>query len=146
MTRVRVLLADDHAAVAEQLRGVLEPEFEVVATVGDGLSLITAVDTLSPDVIVTDLAMPGLDGIMAARAILRRNPHARIVFITVHSDPALVQQGLAEGALGYVLKLSAGEELVAAVHAALRGECYVSPGRSGLPGQPPPGEVLFPYK
>jgi len=130
MKRRRVLLAEDHAAVAEQLRGVLEPEFEVVALVGDGHALLDAVEAFRPDAIVTDIAMPGVDGITTTRAILRRNPDARIVFVTVHGEPALVQQGLAAGALGYVLKLVAGDELVPAVHAALRGERHLSRGVS----------------
>jgi DNA-binding NarL/FixJ family response regulator len=132
--RVRVLLADDHPAVAEQLRGVLEPEFEVIATVGDGHALIEAAATLRPDVIITDIGMPGLDGMAAARAILGRDAGARIVFVTIHDDPALVEQGLAAGALGYVVKLAAGEELVPAVRAALRGECHIA--RRGCPGAP----------
>jgi len=70
MTRARLLLADDHAAVAEQLRGVLEPEFEVAATVGDGRALVEAADAIRPDVIVTDVGMPCLDGIAAALMIL----------------------------------------------------------------------------
>jgi DNA-binding NarL/FixJ family response regulator len=125
--RTRVLVADDHLAVAESLRAVLEPEFDVIATVGDSNALIAAAATLIPDVIVTDITMPGLDGIAAAGEILRRHPRARIVFVTVHNDAKLVQKGLATGALGYVLKLTAGEELVPAVHAALRGKQYVSP-------------------
>ena len=92
----------------------------------DGRALVSAAEQLSPDVIVTDISMPGLDGIAAATAILRRNPAARIVFVTVHGDPSLVERGLATGALGYVLKLAAGDELVPAVHAALRGERQVS--------------------
>jgi DNA-binding NarL/FixJ family response regulator len=125
--RVRVLVADDHLAVAECLRAVLEPEFNVIATVGDGNALVAAATALTPDVIVTDIAMPGLDGIAAAGEILRRHPRARIVFVTVHNDAELVQKGLAIGALGYVLKLTAGEELVPAIYAALRGKKYVSP-------------------
>jgi DNA-binding NarL/FixJ family response regulator len=124
--RVRILVAEDHLAVAEGLRAVLEPEFDVIATVGDGHALVTAA-TLTPEVIVTDMAMPGLDGIAAAGEILRRHPRARIVFVTVHNDAELVQTGLAIGAWGYVLKLTAGEELVPAVHAALRGQQHVSP-------------------
>src|SRR5215475_3295353 len=107
--RVRILLAEDHLAVAEGLRAILEPEFDVIATVGDGHALVTAAATLTPDVIVTDITMPGLDGIAAAGEILRRHPRARIVFVTVHNDAELVQKGLATGALGYVLKLTAGE-------------------------------------
>jgi DNA-binding NarL/FixJ family response regulator len=124
--RGRVLLAEDHPAVAEDLRAVLEPEFDVIATVGDGYGLVAAADTLTPDVIVTDIPMPGLDGLAAAGEILETNPCARIVFVTVHNDASIVQKAFATGVLGYVLKLTAGDELVAATHAALRGECYVS--------------------
>jgi DNA-binding NarL/FixJ family response regulator len=87
----------------------------------DGYGLVAAADTLTPDVIITDIAMPGLDGMAAAGAILGRNPRARIVLVTVHNDTAMVQQALATGVLGYVLKLTAGEELVPATHAALDG-------------------------
>jgi DNA-binding NarL/FixJ family response regulator len=125
--RARVLLADDHPEVVEDLRAVVEREFEVVATVGDGNALIAAAERLVPDVIVTDIAMPGLNGIAAAAEILRRNPAARIVFVTVHNHPELVQSGLATGALGYVLKLTAGDDLVPAIHAVLRGEHHLSP-------------------
>ena len=126
MPQPRLLLADDHPETAELLRGLLQPEFDVVAHVQDGLALVGAADRLSPDVIVSDISMPGLDGISAAAAILRRNPAARIVLVTVHGDPTLVERGLATGALGYVLKVAAGEELIPAVHAALRGERHVS--------------------
>ena len=110
--RVRVLLADDHPEIVEDLRAVVEPEFEVVATVGNGYALVAAAETLVPDVIVTDISMPGLDGIAAADQILRRNPATRIVFVTVHNDPEMVQKGLATGALGYVLKFMAGDDLL----------------------------------
>ena len=126
MPRARVLLAEDHAAMAEHLRTVLAPEFDVIAIVRDGDTLLAAADALTPDVIVTDIGMPGRSGMAAAGEILRKHPQARIVFVTVHDDPVLVQQCLAAGALGYVLKLTAGEELRPAVQAALRGERYVS--------------------
>ena len=125
--RMRVILADDHPEIVEDLRALVEPEFEVVATVGDGHALVVAAETLTPDVIVTDIAMPGLNGITAAARILLRNPAARIVFVTVYNDPALVQKGLATGALGYVLKLTAGDDLLPAIRAALRGERHLSP-------------------
>ena len=118
---MRVILADDHPEIVEDLRALVEPEFEVVATVADGHALVVAAETLTPDVIVTDIAMPGLNGITAAARILRRNPAARIVFVTVYNDPVLVQKGLATGALGYVLKLTAGDDLLPAIRAALRG-------------------------
>ena len=125
--RVRILVADDHLAVAEGLCAVLEPEFDVIATVSDGNALVAATTTLTPDVIVTDIVMPGIDGITAASKILQRHPRACIVFVTVHNDAELVQKGLATGALGYVLKITAGEELIPAIHAALRGKQHVSP-------------------
>lgn len=125
--RARVLLADDHPKVVADLRALVEPEFEVVATVGDGHALVAAAETFAPDVVVTDIAMPGLNGITAAGEILRRNPAARIVFVTVHNHPVLVEKGLATGALGYVLKLTAGDDLVPAIRAALRGEHHLSP-------------------
>lgn len=125
--RARVLLADDHPAVLKDLCAVLQPEFDVIATVENGVALLAEVDALSPDVIVTDIAMPGLDGIAAASEILRKNPAARIVFVTVHDEAELVKKTLAMGVLGYVLKLRAGEDLVPAIHAALRGERHISP-------------------
>ena len=125
--RARVLLADDHPEVIEYLRAVVEREFEVIATVGDGHALVAAAEALAPDVIVTDIAMPGLNGIAAAAQILGSNPAARIVFVTVYNHPVLVEKGLAIGALGYVLKLTAGDDLVPAIHAVLRGEQHLSP-------------------
>ena len=135
MTRARVLLADDHTGNTDLLRRLLQPEFDVIADVQDGHALVTAAEALSPDVIVSDISMPGLDGIAAAVRILRRDPAARIVFVTVHADQLLVERGLATGALGYVLKLVAGDELVPAVRAALRGERHVS--GSGVVAQDP---------
>ena len=125
--RPRVLLADDHPAVVKDPCAVLEREFDVVATVEDGAALVATFDALAPDVVVTDIGMPGLDGIAAAGEILRKNPAARIVFVTVHDEAEMVKKGLAMGVLGYVLKLTAGEDLVPAIHAALRGERHVSP-------------------
>ena len=132
MYRPRVLLADDHAQTAELLRTLLATEFDVVALVEDGRTLINAAARFSPDAIVADISMPVLDGIEAAALICRRDPDARIVLVTVNAERILVERGLAAGALGYVLKDSAGDELVAAVHAALRGERYVSGVLGGL--------------
>ena len=126
VSRTRLLLADDHVETAEQLRDLLQPEFEVIAHVTDGLSLVKYAERLSPDVIVTDISMPGVDGITATAAILRSNPGARVVLVTVYGDASLVARGLETGALGFVLKLAAGEDLVPAIHAALRGERHVS--------------------
>lgn len=127
MTRRRVLLADDHAQTMQLWRTLLEPEFDVVGTVNDGESLVHAAERLAPDVIVSDIAMPGMSGIAAAGAILRRQPAARIIFATVHADSALLRSSLAAGAYAYVLKVRAADDLVPAVRAALRGELLISP-------------------
>jgi DNA-binding NarL/FixJ family response regulator len=120
--RPRVVVADDQAVVLTLLEQLLQDEFNVVASVGDGRALVDAVARLSPDAIVTDISMPLLDGIEAARAILCRNPSARVVFVTVHAEPLMMRRGWAVGGLAYVPKVSAGEQLVPAVWAALGGE------------------------
>ena len=114
--------------MAEQLRRLLEPEFDVVAVVADGHGLLEAAEEFWPDVIVTDIMMPGLDGITATAALLAKRPDTRVVLVTVHDDPDLAERGYAAGALAHVSKHSAGHELVPAVRAAMRGERYVSPG------------------
>jgi DNA-binding NarL/FixJ family response regulator len=134
MYRPRVLLAEDHAETAARLRKLLGVEFDVVASVEDGPALVDASERLSPDAIVADIDMPGVDGIAATTLIRRRDPSARIVLVTVHGESMLVEAGLAAGALGYVLKDTAGDELVAAVHAALGGHQYVSRELGGRPG------------
>ena len=128
MARPRLVLADDHPETAALLRDVLEFDFEIVARARCGTGLVSAVEEWSPDAIVTDISMPRLDGLAAAAIILRRKPASRIVLVTVHNDASLVARAFAMGVLGYVLKLEAGEDLVPAVHAALRGERYVSQG------------------
>jgi DNA-binding NarL/FixJ family response regulator len=127
--RLRVVLAEDHAQVAEQLRNLLAAEFDVVATAADGHALVQAVEAARPDVVVTDIVMPGLDGIAATAELLARCPGTRVVLVTVHDDPELAKRGYAAGALGYVFKHRAGRDLVTAVRAAIRGERYLSPGR-----------------
>ena len=126
MYRPRVLLAEDHAETAERLRKLLRVDFDVIASVEDGRALVDATERLSPDAVVADIDMPGIDGIAATTLIRRHDPNARIVLVTVHGESMLVEAGLAAGALGYVLKDTAGDELVAAVHAALGGRQYVS--------------------
>jgi DNA-binding NarL/FixJ family response regulator len=127
MTRRRVLLADDHAQTMQLWRTLLEPEFDIVGTVADGEALVHAAERLAPDVIVSDIVMPGMSGIVAAEAILRRQPAARIIFATVHADSALLRSSLAAGAYAYVLKVRAADDLVPAIRAALRGELLISP-------------------
>src|SRR5262245_9109624 len=115
MSRPRVLLAEDNAMMAAELRALLEPELEVVATVADGEALLAAADTLQPDVVVADIVMPHRSGLNATVELRRRRPDARVVLVTVHDDFALVQRGRAAGALGYVWKAAAGRDLVPAI-------------------------------
>jgi DNA-binding NarL/FixJ family response regulator len=137
MTRARVLLAEDHLRVAEELRRVLEREFKVIAVVGDGNELLRAAGTSDPDVIVTDIAMPGCDGIEATRLLVARHPAARVVLVTVHDDTELMERGYAAGALAYILKVAAARDLIPAVRAALRGERYLPAHQPGRGTDPP---------
>jgi DNA-binding NarL/FixJ family response regulator len=126
MNRPRLLLAEDHRETRALLRGLLLPDFDVLGEVEDGVELVAAAERLAPDVIVADISMPRLDGMAAAAQILDRNPAARIVFVTAHREPVLAERSVAAGAMGFVVKLVAGEELVPAVKAAMRGERHVS--------------------
>ena len=123
----RVLLADDSPDVLESVSRMLTPEFEIVGTVGDGLSLISEARRLSPDVMVVDLFMPGLSGIEAARELKKRHSPGSIIFFTVYDDPSFVDAAQAAGAMGYVLKSSADRDLVQAIREALQGRFFHSP-------------------
>ena len=133
MQRYRLIVADDHAETRAGICSLLEQEFDVVAAVADGRALVERAEELSPDVVVTDISMPRMDGISAAASILHSHPKTPIVLVSVHTDIGTVQRVMAMGVLGYVSKLEAGEELVDAVHAVLRGECHVGHSlRAGL--------------
>jgi DNA-binding NarL/FixJ family response regulator len=136
MSRARVLIAEDHPRVAKELRRLLEREFEVIAVVEDGRALLGQAELIRPDVVVTDIVMPALDGIVATEKLLARHPGTRVVLVTVHDDPELAERGYAAGALAYVLKRAAARDLVPAVRAALRGERYVAPDTPGGPQGP----------
>ena len=133
MKRPTVVLAEDHPHVAEQLHRLLSSAFDVVAVVGHGEALVKAATRLHPDVIVTDISMPGMDGIKAASELVRVQPSLAVVFVTVHDDPALARKALGVG-LGYVLKASAGEDLVDAVQCVLRSQPFVSAAIGPLDG------------
>jgi len=126
MSRPRLVLADDHPETRALLRGLLDTEFDVVGLVEDGQALVKAARLLKPDVIVTDIGMPGMDGIAAATEVLRTSPGMRVVFVSVHDERYVVKSGIAAGGMGYVLKLAAGEDLVPAVRAALLGQVHIS--------------------
>ena len=126
-TRPRVLLAGDRASVINRWRALLDPQFEVVGEVSDGESLVQAAARLKPDVVITDIDIPALDGMAAAETIRRQRPQTRIVFTTLKADRTMLRKSLVVGASAYVLQPRAGEDLVPAVRAALRGELMISP-------------------
>ena len=127
MQRATVLLADDHAIVAEGLASLLQGEFALVGTVANGSELLEAARRLRPDLIVTDLAMPGLSGLEALRQLKAEGIAARVVVLTMHANAHVAAEVLRAGASGFVVKHAAGQELIAALHAVLRGRRYVNP-------------------
>lgn len=131
MDPVRVLLADDHRIVAEGLKRLLELEFELVGLAEDGRSLLESARRLKPDVIVSDLTMPELNGVEALEELRKEDPRVRVVFLTMHHNVAYARQAMDAGALGYVLKHSAADELILAVRSAAAGRTFVSPAIAG---------------
>jgi DNA-binding NarL/FixJ family response regulator len=125
--RPRVLLADDHPMVLDGLRKLLEPDFEVVAAVTDGRELLKAAQKLRPDLVITDISMPFVDGLEATRRLQKAVPGARVLILSVHADPSWVREAFEAGACGYLTKISAREEIGTAVREVLKGLFYVSP-------------------
>ena len=131
MNRPRVLLADDHQLVVEGLKTLLADEFELVGTAADGRAMLAAAKKLNPDVIVADISMPHLNGLDAMERLKKDNPDVKVVFLTMHQDSAYARRALEAGALGFVVKHSAPAELVMAIHAALKGQTFVTPALAG---------------
>lgn len=131
MSRPRVLLADDHRMVTEGLKSLLADDFELVGAVENGHALLAAAKKLRPDVIVADITMPQLNGIDALRLLKKQNPDVKVVFLTMHQDPAYARRALEAGAAGFVVKHSASDELVMAIHAALKGKTFITPALTG---------------
>ncbi len=127
MSRPKILLADDHTMFAQGLETLLEDEFELVGSVRDGQALVDAAKKLAPDVIVVDISMPVLNGFDAIRQLKQRGIAARIVFLTMHADVRLVAEAFRCGGSGYVLKQSAGDDLISAIKGVLAGNRYVTP-------------------
>ena len=124
--KLRVVVADDHPDVLEEIRQLLNSEFEVVEAVGGGLDLVQAAARTRPDTVVSDISMPDMNGIEAAQRILNQGTSPAVVLLTMHNDPQLVQQAIEAGIQGVILKVDAGEELIAAVRSANRGCTYIS--------------------
>jgi DNA-binding NarL/FixJ family response regulator len=129
--RARILIADDHQLIMEELVGLLREQVDVVGTVSDGRSLVDAAVRLQPDVVITDISMPGMNGIESLRWLKASQVVTKVIFLTMYTDSELVSEALRSGASGFVLKQYAGEELMTAIDEALQGRVYVSPEVGG---------------
>ncbi len=127
MSKPRVLLADDHTILVEACRKLLEPHFEIVGILSDGREVIDRAPALRPDVIVLDIGMPLLNGLDAGKQLKRLVPGVKLIYLTMHGDAELAAEAMRMGASGYLLKTSAGSELVKAIQDALKGRSYVTP-------------------
>jgi len=123
----RVLIADDHRLVAETCKNTLEPEFEVIGIVTDGRALLQAANSLKPDIVLLDIGMPHLNGLDAGEQIKVKMPKVKLVFLTMNLGADVAADAFRRGASAYVLKQSAAEELLTALHKVVRGESYLSP-------------------
>ncbi|MFZ0517800.1 MAG: response regulator transcription factor [Acidobacteriaceae bacterium] len=126
-SRIRILLADDHAMVVEGLRALLENSYEIVGVAADGRAMLEVACKLHPDVIVVDVSMPSLNGLDAAERLKTLLPDVKLVFLTMQDNSNLAAAALRLGAVGYVLKHSAASELMTAISAVLEGKSYVTP-------------------
>jgi DNA-binding NarL/FixJ family response regulator len=127
MSRPRILLADDHTLVLDGFRKLLEEQYEIVGVAEDGRTLLQKARELQPDIVTLDISMPQLNGIDAARKLKKSFPRIKLIFVTMHADPAYVNEAFKAGASGYLLKRSAGSELLQAIQSAIDGQCYVTP-------------------
>jgi DNA-binding NarL/FixJ family response regulator len=126
-TRPRVVVADDHRAMLDTLLHLLSSDFEVVAAVSDGISVVKAAAQFNPDVLVLDIAMPHLNGIAAAARVKESGSPAKVVFVTYLHDREFVQESLALGDVGFVVKDRLVADLLPAIESVLRGHSFVSP-------------------
>jgi DNA-binding NarL/FixJ family response regulator len=124
--KIRVVLADDHREVIAKIRGVLGDEFEVVEAAENGNQAVSAVLELNPDIFVTDISMPVLNGLQAARHIQKTNSRVKIIFLTIHEDRDFIAAAFSAGATGYVTKRRLSTDLVFAIQEALKGHTFVS--------------------
>lgn len=127
MVRPRILLADDHTLVVEAFKNLLEPQFEVVGTVADGRALLELAPKLAPDVILVDLAMPCLNGMDAGERLKQMLPHTKLIVLTMTEDASVAAEAMKRWAHGFLLKKSAGSELIRAIKEVLKGESYITP-------------------
>ena len=129
MSKVRVLLADDHELVRKGLRALIErqPDLEVAGEAADGREAVELCEQMKPDVVVMDIAMPRLNGIEATGQIVKRNPATGVIMLSMHSDEGYLTRALAAGAKGYLLKDSAEADLLLAIETVAKGKPFFSP-------------------
>lgn len=124
---IRLLVAEDHAAMRDKVVGTLQIEFSVVFSVCDGQEMLDAESRIKPDIVILDISMPTMNGIEAATRLKQRDSKAKIIFLTMHEDPEFLQAALAIGAAGYVIKSRLASDLRLAVREAMAGRCFISP-------------------
>src|ERR1700691_5801962 len=124
--KIRVVLADDHREIIGRVRGILGDEFEIIEAAENGFQAVKAVLALDPDVLVTDISMPLLNGLQAARRIQNANSRVKIIFLTIHEDQDFIAAAFSAGAMGYVTTRRLSLDLVDAIQEALKGNTFVS--------------------
>lgn len=127
MNRARIVLADDHNLLVDAFKVLLQPHFEVVATFSNGQQLVRGAPALEPDVIVLDIGMPIMNGLIAGQQLKQLLPRVKLIYLTMNQDPDLAAEAFRLGASGYLLKNSAGSELVHAINEALLARSYITP-------------------
>src|SRR3954447_6070287 len=149
MGTFRILIADDHEVVRKGLMALLQSQhdWQVCGEAGDGREAVDKAQQLKPDVVILDIGMPGLNGLKATRQILKSNPQARVLILTLHDSDQVVREVLNAGARGFLLKSDAARDLVAAVEALRRDKTYFTSKvaamvldgylKNGMPGAPP---------
>lgn len=129
----RVLIVDDHAFIRRGVQSILQsiPDWDVCGEAGDGADAVRLADELSPDVILMDVTMPGMNGIEATHAIRKKHPHVNVVLLTLHESPEILRNGFRAGARGYLLKADAEQELLKALRIVVGDGYYISPKIDG---------------
>ena len=127
MNKPTVMLADDHTLIAEAFRNLLEPQYQVVATVQDGRALLETAMQVRPDIVVVDIGMPVLNGLSAGQQLKRQLRKVKVIYLTMNEDPDLAAEAMRTGGSAYLLKSSASSELLKSMHEVLRGGSYVTP-------------------
>jgi DNA-binding NarL/FixJ family response regulator len=127
--KIRILLADDHAVVRQGFKLIInqEPDMEVVGEASDGADAVRLTQTLKPDVVIMDIAMPKVNGVEATRRIVENQPSSRVVILSMHKDAVYVRETLRSGAKGYLLKDSIDNDLLRAIRAVAQGDGFLSP-------------------